>query len=152
MSYENHRINSDKSITANFIQVSGEDDVDDSLNKIFRMNCAIATAAYESPSHPHVQVLRDFRDEYLMENKIGRACVDLYYRYSPWIADVISKHKPLKVAVRLHLLPLVAFSFSMIYLGPVMTAVLVVFVFGLPLLFGVILLKRTTKEFKTISC
>ena len=60
-------LDSDKSITANFIQSSVEDDVDDSLTKIFRMNCAIATAAYESPSHPHVKVLRDFRDEYSAE-------------------------------------------------------------------------------------
>ncbi|MCK4759370.1 MAG: hypothetical protein KAT69_04945, partial [Candidatus Aminicenantes bacterium] len=145
-------LDSDKSITASFIQVSGEDDVDDSLTKIFRMNCAIATAAYESPSHPHVQALRDFRDEYLMRSKFGRSFVDLYYRYSPRIADSISKHKLLKAAVRLHLLPLVAFSFSMVSLGPVMTAVLVLFIFGFPALFGVILRKRTTKEFKRISC
>ena len=145
-------MDSDKSITSSFIQVSGEDDVDDSLDKIFRMNCAIATAAYESPSHPHVKVLRDFRDEYLMRSKFGRSFVDLYYRYSPRIAGFISKHKLLKVAVRLHLLPLVAFSFSMVSLGPVMTAVLVFLIFGFSVLFGIILWKKPAKEFKRMSC
>lgn len=144
------RINSDKSITANFTQPSEEQDLDDSLNKIFRLNCAIATAAHDSPFHPHVQVLRDFRDEYLMRSKHGRGFVELYYRYSPRIAEIISQHKPLKVAVRLHLLPLIAFSYSMVRLGPLMTAFLVIFIFGFPIPFGVILQKRTIKKFRRL--
>ncbi len=144
------RINSNKSITANFILPSEEQDLDDSLNKIFRVNCFIATAAYESPFHPHVQVLRNFRDEYLMWSEPGRGFVELYYRYSPRIAEIISKHKPLKVAVRLHLLPLIAFSYSMVRLGPAITAGLVVFILGFPILFGVIFKKRTTKKFKRL--
>jgi hypothetical protein len=98
-----------------------------------------------------VQVLRDFRDEYLLQSQLGRAFVDLYYRHSPQIADIISKHKPLKFAVRLHLMPFIAFSYSMIRLGPTITAILIVFVFGLPVLFGVVLRKRTAKKFEKIS-
>ncbi|MFX0200983.1 MAG: CFI-box-CTERM domain-containing protein, partial [Candidatus Hodarchaeota archaeon] len=95
--------------------------------------CFITTAAYNSPSHPHVRILRHFRDMYLMPSTPGRALVDLYYKYSPFFADLITKHKILKVATRINLLPLVALSFSMIYLGPMITPVLLVLIFVLPI-------------------
>jgi hypothetical protein len=89
--------------------------------------CFIATAAYGSPLNPHVDILRDFRDQYLMPSKSGRWLVECYYRYSPFVADLIAKHKPLKVIVRIHLLPVVIFGYSMVHLGP--AAVFVIFIF-----------------------
>ena len=41
--------------------------------------CFVATAVYESPDSPEVQVLRQFRDEVLNPNPIGRRLVDFYY-------------------------------------------------------------------------
>ncbi|HOV32459.1 MAG TPA: hypothetical protein PLX23_03750 [Candidatus Hydrogenedens sp.] len=35
--------------------------------------------------------LRDFRDRYLMDSKIGVACVDMYYTFAPMISKVILK-------------------------------------------------------------
>lgn len=43
-------------------------------------DCFIATAVYDgNPNAPQVQTLRDFRDDYLMPNPLGRRIVDFYY-------------------------------------------------------------------------
>ena len=97
--------------------------------------CFIATAAYGSPLHPHVKVLRDFRDEYLMNNKIGRMFVGQYYKYSPSAANIIARSKPLKVIVRNHLIPLIVLSYSMIHLGPIITEGILLFILVLPFFF-----------------
>ena len=48
--------------------------------------CFIATAAYGSPLHPHLDSLRDFRDRFMMTNRPGRALVAFYYRHSSPLA------------------------------------------------------------------
>ena len=73
--------------------------------------CFIATAAYGTPMAEAIQILRDFRDEYLLTNAAGRALVDFYYyRVSPPIAEFITEHPSLKPIVRAGLLPAVAMS------------------------------------------
>jgi len=97
--------------------------------------CFIAEAAYGSPLHPYVEILRDFRDKYLMPSKLGRKIVDHYYKYSPFVADFVAKHKSMKVAVRINLLPLIAISYSILHFGPTITSVVLVFIFMLPVFF-----------------
>ena len=63
-------------------------------------SCFIATAAYGTPLHKDIDVLRDFRDEYLLSNPPGRAFVKIYYTLSPPIADVIRANEGLKALVR----------------------------------------------------
>jgi hypothetical protein len=62
--------------------------------------CFIATAAYGTPLHKDIDVLRDFRDEYMMSHPPGRAMVEIYYTLSPPIADVIRENECLGTAVR----------------------------------------------------
>jgi uncharacterized delta-60 repeat protein len=127
--YENYNpliftMNSDRSITANFKRIPW-----------WERLCFIATAAYDSPLHPHVGILRDFRDTYLLPSKLGRTLVDLYYKYSPSVAELIAKNKALRVMVRINLLPFVALSYSMLHFGPVITMVMLLFIFLIPIFF-----------------
>lgn len=69
--------------------------------------CFIATAAYGTPMHPHLDSLRDFRDRYLVTNAPGRALVRFYYRYSPPIAGYIADRSSLRTIVRVILAPIV---------------------------------------------
>ena len=62
--------------------------------------CFIATAAYGSAIEPHVTVLSDFRDRYLLTNSLRHAFEDLYYEYSPSMADFIARIDNLRAVVR----------------------------------------------------
>jgi uncharacterized delta-60 repeat protein len=89
-------------------------------------DCFIATAAYGSSIDPHVNVLREFRDRFLLNNPMGRAFVDLYYEYSPSLADIIATHSSLRGAMRWILLPLIGLSWIVMHLGPTATVSLMV--------------------------
>jgi subtilisin family serine protease len=94
--------------------------------------CFIATAAYGSPMAPHVQTLREFRDQYLLTTRFGKAFISFYYEYSPQIADVITKNATVRSMVRLGLLPIVGLSWMALRVGPVYTVIfMLVFSIGL---------------------
>jgi hypothetical protein len=100
--------------------------------------CFIATAAYGSPVEPHVKLLRDFRDRFLLHNSLGKGFVSLYYTYSPPVADFIAKHDSIRTIVRLGLLPLVGASWIALEIAPVVILAVVLFLgiglIGLPAL------------------
>ncbi|MFC1926981.1 X2-like carbohydrate binding domain-containing protein [Chloroflexota bacterium] len=81
--------------------------------------CFIATAAYGTPTAEEIQILREFRDEYLLTNPVGQALVDIYYRTSPPVAEFITEHPSLKSVVRAGLLPAVAMSAVAVNTTPV---------------------------------
>jgi uncharacterized repeat protein (TIGR02543 family) len=62
--------------------------------------CFIATAAYGSPTAEQIDVLREFRDGVLLESAAGSQLVDLYYRLSPPVADIVSGSSFLRTMVR----------------------------------------------------
>jgi len=83
------------------------------------MRCFIATAAYGTPVAEEIQILREFRDEYLLTSPVGEALVEFYYRVSPPIAEFITEHPSLKPIVRAGLLPAVALSTIAVNTTPV---------------------------------
>jgi len=106
--------------------------------------CFIATAAYGSLMEPHVKILRDFRDRFLLGSSVGDSFVRHYYTYSPPIADFIARHDSLRAMVRISLLPVVGMSWITLKIGPPSTlALLVLFI---SCLFGFVWLGRRYKE------
>jgi alpha-tubulin suppressor-like RCC1 family protein len=72
--------------------------------------CFIATVAYGTPMAGEVEILRRFRDEYLLTNPLGQGLVNIYYKVSPPVAEFITEHPGLKPMVRVGLAPAVAMS------------------------------------------
>lgn len=77
-----------------------DNDINSQLNEYIddaKKGCFIATATMGNPNHPYVITLRKFRDSYLIESSVGRRFVELYYSYSPGLAQIIAKNKILKL-------------------------------------------------------
>ncbi len=108
-------------------------------------SCFIATAAYGSPMTQHVKVLREFRDRILLVNRVGKAFVDLYYSYSPPVADFIASHSSLQTMVRWSLLPIVGVSWVALKIGLAPTLAFV-FVILILMSFTTIVLFRKRKR------
>jgi uncharacterized repeat protein (TIGR01451 family) len=72
--------------------------------------CFIATAAYGTPMAGEIDTLRALRDTYLLNNALGTAFVDTYYRVSPAIANVIAQSPALASVMRLTLTPVIFVS------------------------------------------
>jgi uncharacterized repeat protein (TIGR02543 family) len=64
------------------------------------IGCFIATAAYGTPTAKQIDVLREFRDEVLLESTAGSQFVALYYQFSPPVADFIAGNELLRTLVR----------------------------------------------------
>jgi uncharacterized repeat protein (TIGR01451 family) len=75
-----------------------------------KSGCFVATAAYGTPLAEDVRYLRAFRDQYLLPNSLGRRFVELYYRWSPPLADYIRAREGLRAIVRWVLAPFVGLS------------------------------------------
>ena len=73
--------------------------------------CFIATAAYGSPIHPHVKILKSFRDTYLITFESGRRFISLYYKYSPHLARYIKEIPLLKGMTQLMLIPVISYCY-----------------------------------------
>jgi len=81
-------------------------------------NCFIATAVYGSEDHPYVKILRRFRDAFLLDNATGRKFVQIYYHYSPSLADVIEHNRGLRAMMQYALIPITASSGFILYASP----------------------------------
>ena len=136
-------MDSDKSMKANFSEII----LDEMWEEVKKAPCFIATAAFGSPLHPFVITLQDFRDRYLMSSRAGRKLVNLYYKYSPHIAELITNHKVLKTVVRIWLMPIVAVGYSMVHFGPVQTSLMLILT-NIPIFFFVWFYRRRGKRDK----
>jgi hypothetical protein len=73
--------------------------------------CLIATATYGSEMALEVQQLRELRDNQLLQTESGTAFMstfnDIYYSFSPTIADMEREHPMFKEAVKLAITPMI---------------------------------------------
>ncbi|MDC0242184.1 peptidylprolyl isomerase [Nitrosopumilus sp.] len=74
--------------------------------------CLIATATYGSEMSQQVQQLRELRDNQLLQTESGTAFMgmfnDIYYSFSPTIADMEREHPMFKEAVKLAITPMIS--------------------------------------------
>jgi len=74
--------------------------------------CLIATATYGSEMSQQVQQLRELRDNQLLQTESGTAFMgafnDIYYSFSPTIADMEREHPLFKEAVKLAITPMIS--------------------------------------------
>jgi hypothetical protein len=74
--------------------------------------CLIATAAYGSEMSPQVQLLREIRDNQLMNTESGTAFMstfnNVYYSFSPAIADLERQSPIFKEVVKVGLTPMIS--------------------------------------------
>jgi len=75
-----------------------------------KSGCLIATAAYGTELAPQVQLLREVRDNVLFSTNSGTAFMaefnDIYYSFSPTIADLERQSPPFKEIVKTTLTPM----------------------------------------------
>ena len=77
-----------------------------------------------------VKIMKDFRDDVLLKNAVGRALVKFYYKVSPQAADFIAKHDNLRMLVRWGLLPIVGISWIALTFGLAPMAAFLVLLLG----------------------
>ena len=74
--------------------------------------CLIATATYGSEMSQQVQQLRELRDNQLLQTESGTVFIgmfnDIYYSFSPTIADMEREHPMFKEAVKLAITPMIS--------------------------------------------
>ena len=63
-------------------------------------SCFIATAAYSTSTHPDLDTFRNFRDQKLLTNPVGKRLVSLYYQISPSIAQYMERQPTIKSFAR----------------------------------------------------
>jgi hypothetical protein len=68
--------------------------------------CFIATAAFGSIDVAPVELLRNFRDQILVNSSLGRKVVNWYYQWSPAAAEWLMLHPLLRLPILLLLTPL----------------------------------------------
>ena len=65
----------------------------DSIKKVEESSCFVATTVYGDINAPQVEALRGFRDDVLIQSKVGRAFVNFYYSgVGEKTANLIKEH------------------------------------------------------------
>ena len=112
---QNQKIISQGSTEANFGEVYLTDNcVSNSSSAPIPVGggCLIATATYGSEMAPQVQQLRELRDNQLLQTASGTAFMvmfnDVYYSFSPIIADYERENPYFKEAVKLAITPMIS--------------------------------------------
>ena len=94
--------------------LSQDSSMDESMEETVEENggCLIATATFGSEMAPQVQQLRELRDNSLLSTQTGTTFMagfnQLYYSFSPTIADLERQHPAFKEAVKLAITPMIS--------------------------------------------
>lgn len=80
-------------------------------------HCFIATATFGSSMAPEVQTFRQFRNEFLLTNRVGEQIVKFYYKVGPEGAEWISHSDSLRAMSVWALWPLLMFVKLSLWLG-----------------------------------
>lgn len=85
----------------------------DNINKLLSKkheskSCYIATLVYEDVEHPKVNLLREYRDRYLLQNKVGFVLVLIYYRFSPFVVKMLENRRLVNKVIKCFLNVLIA--------------------------------------------
>jgi hypothetical protein len=104
--------------------------------------CCTATAAYGTPMAEEIGILRQFRDEYLLTDPLGKTVSDFYYSVSPPIAGFITEHPGLKSIVRAGLVPAIAMSTVAVNTSPAEKVAIVGLLLVVLVVLAVWLIKR----------
>ena len=114
---QNQKIISQGSTEANFGEVYLSDNCTSNSNSApapapVGGGCLIATATYGSEMAVEVQQLRELRDNQLLQTESGSAFMgtfnDIYYSFSPAIADMEREHPIFKEVVKLAITPMIS--------------------------------------------
>jgi len=94
------------------------DDIEDKANEVISQipssggGCLIATATYGSELAPQVQQLRELRDNSLLQTESGTSFMntfnDVYYSFSPIIADYERENPAFKELVKITITPMIS--------------------------------------------
>lgn len=75
------------------------------------VGCCACASAYAGTDDSNLDIIRQFRDRYLMTNPVGRGVAALYYNvFSPPVAHFINDHPGVKPLARAALTPVIAAS------------------------------------------
>ena len=96
--------------------------------------CFIVTAAY-GKSHKILETFYQFRDQKLLPYALGRIIHDLYYTYSPPLADIIRDNVFLKYIARISLIPFWIYAFLALQIGHILTFLLLAGSISIPIYF-----------------
>ena len=112
---QNQKIISQGSTEANFGEVYLSDNCTSNSNSAptpVGGGCLIATATYGSEMAVEVQQLRELRDNQLLQTESGTAFIntfnDIYYSFSPAIADMEREHPIFKEVVKIAITPMIS--------------------------------------------
>lgn len=64
-------------------------------------NCYVASLVYEDIDHPNVEFLRNFRDNTLLNNFIGKLFIKIYYLTAPDLIIILKPYKKIQKLIRL---------------------------------------------------
>jgi hypothetical protein len=89
-----------------------------------------------------IKILKNFRDNVLLTNAVGKRFVRFYYQASPPIADFIAEHDSLRTVVSWSLLPVVGVSWMALQFGLIPTLALMLATLALVSILTVLFFRR----------